>query len=81
MLKIKNDIKLVISDFDGIFTDGGVYVMDGGKTAKKINYIDVMAVSLLLKRGIKIAIISGEVSPALNFIKNKFIPNLIYLLS
>ena len=72
MLKIKNDIKLVISDFDGIFTDGGVYVMDGGKTAKKINYIDVMAVSLLLKRGIKIAIISGEVSPALNFIKNKF---------
>ena len=31
-----------------------------------------MAVSLLLKRGIKVAIISGEVSPALNFIKNKF---------
>ena len=27
MIKIKNDIKLVVSDFDGIFTDGGVYVM------------------------------------------------------
>ena len=44
-------IKAVITDFDGIFTDGSVYVDANGNQSKRINYLDVMAIAMLIKNG------------------------------
>ena len=71
-LQLSKDIKLVISDFDGVFTDGGIYVFDDFKTSKKLSFKDIMAVSLLIKNGYKFAIVSGESSSAVEYVKTKF---------
>ena len=46
-------IKLVISDVDGVLTDGGMYYSEKGEVLKKFNTKDGMAVELLLKNRIK----------------------------
>ena len=68
----KNNIKLFICDFDGIFTDGKLTVYSDGKTSKFIDYKDIMAIANLLKKDIKFAIISGEKSTAIDILKEKF---------
>ncbi len=72
MLNIKNKIKMVVSDFDGIFTDGTITINHDGSTSKTLSYMDIMAVSMLIKNGYKIAIISGEKSSAIDYLANKF---------
>lgn len=67
-----DDIKLVVSDFDGIFTNGKLTVFSDGLTAKQIDYHDIMAVAILIKRNIKFAILSGENSKAIDILKEKF---------
>lgn len=67
-----NNIKLVVSDFDGIFTDGKLTVYSDGKTSKNIDYQDIMAIAILIKKGIKFAILSGEKSQAIDILKEKF---------
>ncbi len=71
-LRLSKNIKLIASDFDGVFTDGSLYLDEDLKQVKKINFSDVMGVSRLLKAGYKFAIISGETSNILNYFRNKF---------
>ena len=71
-LKFENEIKLIISDFDGVFTDGTVFVGKDGQTFKQISYKDIMGVSIATKNGFIVAFLSGEISPAIDFIANKF---------
>lgn len=66
------NIKLVASDFDGIFTDGKLTVYSDGKTSKSIDYKDIMGIAVLLKNNINFAIISGEKSQAIDTIADKF---------
>ncbi len=66
------DVKIVISDFDGIFTDGKIEIFSDGKTSKRVDYRDLMGLAVILKRGIKFAIISGDTSVAIDLIKQKF---------
>ncbi len=68
----KDNIKLFVCDFDGIFTDGKLTVYSDGRTSKVIDYKDIMAIANLLKRNIKFAIISGEKSAAIDILKEKF---------
>ena len=68
----QENIKLVVSDFDGIFTDGKLEVFSDGKTSKKIDYKDIMGIAIILKKRINFAIISGEKSVAIDIIKEKF---------
>ena len=72
MLKLSDEIKMVISDFDGVFTDGSVYISERGDVQKKLNFKDIMGVSIIIKKGIKFGIISGEESNILNYFKDKF---------
>ena len=72
MLKLSKDIKMVVSDFDGVFTDGSVYISEKNEVQKKLNFKDIMGVSLLVKAGINFGIISGEKSEILNYFKDKF---------
>lgn len=59
-------IKLVLTDCDGVLTDGGVYYGESGEVWKKFNIRDGMGVERLRKlRGIQTGIITGETSPSL----------------
>jgi len=71
-LDLSNKIKMVVSDFDGVFTDGSVYISEKNEVQKKLNFKDIMGVSMLVKKGIDFAIISGEKSNILDYFKDKF---------
>lgn len=68
----KENVKVVISDFDGVFTDCTGIVDSEGNVSKKINFQDVLAIALLLHCGIHVAIITGEHSGAVDYLKRKF---------
>ena len=58
-LKLKK-IKLVITDVDGVLTDGGMYYNDKGECMKKFNTKDSMGMELLLKNNIKTILLTRE---------------------
>ena len=70
--KLFKNIKLVVSDFDGIFTDGKINVYSDGKTSKILDYKDIMAIAIILRKGINFAILSGETSSAIEMLKKNF---------
>ncbi|MFZ1290532.1 MAG: HAD hydrolase family protein [Melioribacteraceae bacterium] len=55
-------IKLVITDVDGVLTDGGLYYSSEGMIMKKFNVKDGMGTRLLKEKGIKCAIITTDTS-------------------
>lgn len=55
-------IKLVITDVDGVLTDGGLYYTSEGLSMKKFNVKDGMGMRLLREHGIKTAIITTDTS-------------------
>lgn len=57
--KIKK-IQLLISDVDGVLTDGGMYYSKKGEYAKKFNTRDGMGIRMMRQLGIEVAVISGE---------------------
>lgn len=56
---IKN-IKCVLTDSDGVLTDGGMYYSENGDELKKFNTKDGMGFKLLREAGIITGIITGE---------------------
>lgn len=71
-MRIPSSVKMIVSDFDGIFTDNCIYIDDNMKTSRKLNFKDIMGVSLLKKAGFELAIISGEKNSAINLLAKKF---------
>ena len=57
--KTKN-IKLVATDIDGVWTDARMYVTPEGVFMKAFSTYDGMAVSMLKKKGIIVAILTSE---------------------
>ncbi len=55
-----NQIKLVITDCDGVLTDGGMYYDMHGNEWKKFNTKDGLGVRILQECGLKVGIITGE---------------------
>lgn len=70
-LKLSPLIKLIITDFDGVLTDGSICIDDNMVTSKKMSYKDLMGIFQAVKNGINIAIISGEKSRAIDYLKQK----------
>lgn len=56
----KINIKLFITDIDGVWTDGGMYYASDGTELKKFSTADSAGVLLLGVLGIPVAIITGE---------------------
>ncbi|CAG5007951.1 2-keto-3-deoxy-D-glycero-D-galacto-9-phosphonononic acid phosphatase [Dyadobacter sp. CECT 9275] len=54
------EIKLFLTDVDGVLTDGSMYYTESGDEFKKFNTRDGMAFELLRKNGIKTGIITSE---------------------
>lgn len=70
MKKIKRDlikklkkIKLFALDFDGVFTDGKVYLNQDGVETVVCSRRDSLGMNLLKKEGIKFAVLSMEPNP------------------
>ncbi len=60
ILKAAEKIKLVIFDVDGVLTDGGLYFTDDGREIKKFNVKDGLGISILVKKGVEVAVITGR---------------------
>lgn len=71
-MKIPKNIKMIISDFDGIFTDNSVIINADKSISRKVSFKDIMGVSLLVKSGYKVGFISGEKNPVIEMIAEKF---------
>lgn len=56
----KPEIKLFLSDVDGVLTDGGMYYAENGDELKKFNTRDGMGFQLLREAGIKTGIVTSE---------------------
>ena len=52
-------IKLVVTDVDGVLTDGNLYIDSKGNETKRFNVKDGLGIKLLQEANIKIAVISG----------------------
>ena len=56
-------LKAIALDVDGVLTDGGVWWGPNGEEWKRFCFADIMGVSLAIKAGLLVALISGEDSP------------------
>jgi len=65
-------IKALALDVDGVLTDGGVWWGPDGQEWKRFSFVDIMGVSLAIKAGLKVALISGEDSPLVDRFAQKF---------
>ena len=52
--------KLVITDIDGVWTDGGMYYTADGDVMKRFSVKDGWGVIFLREQGIPVAIMTGE---------------------
>ncbi|MGE5399942.1 MAG: KdsC family phosphatase [Ignavibacteriales bacterium] len=75
--KIRN-IRLVLTDIDGVWTDGGLYYTRDGLVMKRFNVKDGMGVNRLRERGIETGIVSGDNSEVINVRGERLKINLIY---
>lgn len=58
-------IKLVITDVDGVLTDGGLYYTADGETMKRFHVHDGLGMKMLQACGIQVGVISGGDTPLL----------------
>jgi 3-deoxy-D-manno-octulosonate 8-phosphate phosphatase (KDO 8-P phosphatase) len=57
------NLKAIALDVDGVLTDGGVWWGPNGEEWKRFCFADIMGVSLAMRSGLIVALISGEDSP------------------
>ena len=57
-------VKMIISDVDGVMTDGSIYIGKGGLELKQFCVSDGAGVALLRAAGLELALISGRKSEA-----------------
>ena len=64
-------ITAFVFDVDGVLTDGSLLVLPGGVMARRMNIKDGYALQLAVKKGYKVAVISGGNSDEVNERLNK----------
>jgi 3-deoxy-D-manno-octulosonate 8-phosphate phosphatase (KDO 8-P phosphatase) len=60
-----SDIKLIVSDVDGVWTDGRIIYLGEQREIKEFHVRDGLAVKLAQKVGIAVALVTSRRSPAL----------------
>jgi 3-deoxy-D-manno-octulosonate 8-phosphate phosphatase (KDO 8-P phosphatase) len=60
-----SDIKLIVSDVDGVWTDGRIAYLGEQREIKEFHVRDGLAVKLAQKLGITVALVTSRRSPAL----------------
>jgi 3-deoxy-D-manno-octulosonate 8-phosphate phosphatase (KDO 8-P phosphatase) len=66
------EIRAIALDVDGVLTDGGFWWGPNGEEWKRFCFADIMGVSLALKAGLNVTLISGEDSPLVDRYAAKF---------
>jgi|SRR3989344_2556100 len=56
-------IRLLVLDFDGVFTDGKVYINQDGVESVVCSRRDSLGLNLLRQRGIKLSVVTAETNP------------------
>ena len=59
------DIDLLLMDVDGVLTDGSIIYHDTGEETKVFNSKDGLGITLLLKAGILVGLVTARKSKAL----------------
>jgi 3-deoxy-D-manno-octulosonate 8-phosphate phosphatase (KDO 8-P phosphatase) len=72
-------LRLVISDVDGVLTDGGVYYSENGEELKRFSVRDGMGVERLRNHGIETALLTREPSGIVARRAEKLRIRLVYL--
>lgn len=73
MISLPKNIEYIITDFDGVLTDGYIYITENSDNyTKRLNFKDIMAISIAIKNGYKVGIISGEKGSIIDYVANKF---------
>jgi len=57
------DIRMLILDVDGVFTDGSIIMDKNGDEHKAFNVRDGHGIKMIQRAGIQVAIITGRISP------------------
>jgi 3-deoxy-D-manno-octulosonate 8-phosphate phosphatase (KDO 8-P phosphatase) len=65
LLLAAQGIKVAFFDVDGVLTDGGLYMSEGGETLKRFHILDGLGLKLLQRAGIEPAVITGRDSAPL----------------
>lgn len=73
-----NKIKLILTDCDGVLTDGSLYYHEHGESHKVFHIHDGLAFKLAHNAGIKTGIISGRKSAALELRANELKVDYLY---
>jgi len=58
-------IRLLVCDVDGVLTDGGLHYNEDGRVVKRFDVRDGLAVRMLQRAGIEVALLSGGRSGAI----------------
>jgi 3-deoxy-D-manno-octulosonate 8-phosphate phosphatase (KDO 8-P phosphatase) len=66
------NIRLVISDIDGVMTDGGFYYDEQGRGWERFHVRDKAGIQMLKQAGIRVAAVSGRSSEALQQLLDKW---------
>lgn len=77
MVKIMN-IKLIVLDIDGVLTDGKVVIDNKKNEYKTLNYHDIDGITSLKRKGLKIALLTGEDTFLVDVIANRLGGNKYY---
>ena len=73
MIKLPKDIEYIITDNDGVLTDGFIYIPNKDKDySKRLNFKDIMGIYLAITNGYPVGIISGESCGAINYLQDYF---------
>jgi len=63
-------IKLLAMDVDGVLTDGGMFFSEDGEQVKRFNALDGFGIKTLIEQGIKVALISFNLTNAIKYRTN-----------
>lgn len=66
MINKLQQIKLVITDVDGVLTDGLLHYDANGEAIKSFHVRDGLGIRMLMENGIQVALLSGRASPILH---------------
>lgn len=64
LLKLFKSVTCFVFDVDGVLTDGSLLVFDDGQMVRRMNIKDGYALQLAVKKGYRVAVISGGDAPA-----------------
>ena len=68
-------IKVLLSDIDGVLTDGKVTFDAQGNETKTVNFTDMDAMGSFRQKGVKICLVTGEKTPIVEYFKKRFRPD------